>query len=726
MLPVVLFADSTIVFALAFAGFCLVCLAIYMFAPWVGIRYVPNDKVGIVESLWGRHIEQGRIIALRGETGFQPDLLRGGIYFNLFRWKYRIHKVPLVAIPQGKIGYVYARDGEALAPSQTLGRIVDCNNFQDARSFLAGGRADKSVLGQRGRQRAVLREGVYAINLALFTVIAEDQFYALAPDRAEIAMLRSWQQQLESVDGFNPIVIGAKDDIGIVTVQDGPVLPTGEIIAPAPSGEHDSFQNPEKFLAGGGYRGRQYQALTDGTYFINRWFATVESKPKTLVPIGYVGVVISYFGLQGKDISGDNFRHGERVATGQKGVWDKPLPPGKYAFNEYAGQVVLVPTTNFVLHWITGKTEQSHKYDENLRSIDLVTLDAYEPVLPLSLVVHIDYQKAPGVVQRFGDVKKLINQSIDPMLSAYFRDICHKRSMLELLRQRDEIQEEARKELRERFQQFDLECIDVLIGKPEPGANDGGKIEVLLEQLRQRQLSREQIETFDQQKSAAEKRRTLEEATATADRQKDLTNSQVQIRIVENEANAQLAKAQMQKQQTIVEAEGQLEKSRRSAEQQVVLAKAASEQTVIEANAKSQQEILLGKGEGQRRLQIGLSEAISLQQKVNAYGDPRLYAVVLAAERIAKSRQPLVPERVFAQGGNGDNGKDGAAGHNPLNTLLSIILADATVFQKTGESNPIVKDITEKLIATAMQSLGNQPGGQTVGALPEPNGAAKS
>ena len=230
----------------------------------------------------------------------------------------------------------------------------------------------------------------------------------------------------------------------------------------------------------------------------------------------------------------------------------------------------------------------------------------------------------------------------------------------------------------------------MLIGKPEPGASDGGKIEALLEQLRQRQLSREQIETFEQQKSAAEKRRTLEEATATADRQKDLTYSQVQIRIVENEANAQLAKAQMQKQQTIVEAEGQLEKSRRSAEQQIVLAKAASEQTIIEANAKSQQEILLGKGEGQRRLQIGLSEAISLQQKVNAYGDPRLYAVVLAAERIAKSRQPLVPERVFAQGGHSENGKDnGGAGNNPLNTLLSIVLADATVFQQRGETNPV-------------------------------------
>ena len=167
--------------AFLFVGICLVLFAVVAFAPWVGIRYVPNDKVGIVESLWGRHIEQGRIIALQGETGFQPDVLRGGIFFNLFRWKYRIHKVPLVAIPQGKIGYIYARDGEALAPSQTIGRIARCNNFQDARAFLGGAEDGKNLLGQRGRQRAVLREGVYAINVALFTVIAEDQFYALAP-----------------------------------------------------------------------------------------------------------------------------------------------------------------------------------------------------------------------------------------------------------------------------------------------------------------------------------------------------------------------------------------------------------------------------------------------------------------------------------------------------------------------------------------------------------------
>src|SRR5439155_19461257 len=161
--------------------------------------------------------------------------------------------------------------------------------------------------------------------------------------------------------------------------------------------------------------------------------------------------------------------------------------------NTYAGMMILVPTTNFVLHWITGKTE-AHRYDDTLKSIDIVTKDAYEPSLPLSVVVHIDYMKAPSVIQRFGDVKKLITQTLDPMLSAYFRDVAHKRTMLQLLQERDDIQHESRDELRRKFHDFDIECVDVLIGKPDT-AEAGGKIETLLEQIRQRQLALEQLET---------------------------------------------------------------------------------------------------------------------------------------------------------------------------------------------------------------------------------------
>src|SRR5690242_1171915 len=87
-----------------------------------GIRYIPNNRVGIVEKLWSLRgsVPEGRIMALNGEAGFQVDLLRGGAHFGLWGWQYRIHKISLVTVPQGKIGYVYARDGEPLQPSQTL------------------------------------------------------------------------------------------------------------------------------------------------------------------------------------------------------------------------------------------------------------------------------------------------------------------------------------------------------------------------------------------------------------------------------------------------------------------------------------------------------------------------------------------------------------------------------------------------------------------------------
>ena len=39
-------------------------------------------------------------------------------------------------------------------------------------------------------------------------------------------------------------------------------------------------------------------------------FATIERLPKTVVPIGFVGVVVSYYGQVGRDLSGDSFRHG--------------------------------------------------------------------------------------------------------------------------------------------------------------------------------------------------------------------------------------------------------------------------------------------------------------------------------------------------------------------------------------------------------------------------------
>ncbi len=653
-----------------------------------GMRYIPNNRVGIVEKLWSMEgsVTGGRLIVLRGEAGYQAEVLRGGVHFLYWRWQYRIHKLPLTVVSQGKIGYVFARDGEPLKPQQTLARVVECNKFQDARAFLTGDADPEGRTGQRGRQRAILREGVYAVNLALFVVITEETTYRMPlGGKGEAHTIDRWHRELLEAGGFDPVVVGKgrggqqepadstelkpHDNIGIVTTHDGPAIEPGEIIAPAvgtdPAGPHyhNNYQDVEAFLAAGGRRGRQYVPLTDGTYFLNRWFATVELIPKTIVPIGYVGVVVSYFGTVGQDLSGESFRHGERVGEGARGVQTNTLCPGKYAFNTYAGHVHPVPTTNFVLHWITGRTE-SHRYDESLKSIDLVTADAYEPVLPLSVVLHIDYQKAPAVVQRFGDIKKLITQTLDPLLSAYFRDIAHKKTMLELLHDRDLIQQESREELRTRFIDFDIELVDVLIGKPAT-EESSGQIERLLEQLRLRQLAREQIETYQHQSAAAEKRQALRMAEAKAEKQTELTNSQVEIQIAENRGGAELAQA------------------RKRAEQTVVTAEAEKKRKLLIAEAEGKSRAMVGEGEARRITLEGEAEASVLRQKVTSYTDPRLYAVSLVARHLSQSRQPLVPERLFLSGSNGRGG-DRLSAQGLVGTLLQLLVAEKAGFQPSA------------------------------------------
>jgi uncharacterized membrane protein YqiK len=135
--------------------------------------------------------------------------------------------------------------------------------------------------------------------------------------------------------GFRPVVVeGAADGLGIVTVHDGPALTSPEIIAPVVGDDasdaeryHNSFQDPERFLRAGGRRGRQLQVLLEGTYFLNRLFATVEVVPKTVIEVGTVGVVVSYTGSLGEDLSGDEYKHGELAQRGQRGVWAEPLMP---------------------------------------------------------------------------------------------------------------------------------------------------------------------------------------------------------------------------------------------------------------------------------------------------------------------------------------------------------------------------------------------------------------
>ena len=111
----------------------------------------------------------------------------------------------------------------------------------------------------------------------------------------------------------------------------------------------------------GGCRGLQEEVLLSGSWNLNPWFVRVELVPLTEIPIGYVGVVVSYVGKEHLDVSGDAFTHGDLVERGRKGVWVEPLLPGKHPLNTRVMKVELVPTTNIVLNW--AQRTEAHQYD---------------------------------------------------------------------------------------------------------------------------------------------------------------------------------------------------------------------------------------------------------------------------------------------------------------------------------------------------------------------------
>ena len=621
------------------------------------VRYVSNNRVAIVEKLWSSSGSiTGGLIALAGEAGYQPNVLRGGYHF-FFPFQYRIHIQPLVTIPQGQIGYVFARDGAPLGPTQTLASNIRTAEFLDVRRFLTDG-------GQKGPQRTVLREGTYAINLAQFVVLTQERIYGLQLETADDNLFVEMQNIIAQRGGFEAVVLKDADDmIGVVTVHDGPALTADQIIAPQVGIDqadaatfHNSFQDPEKFIAAGGRRGRQLQVLVEGSYFINRLFATVEKVPKTIIEVGHVGVVISYTGETGADTSGESYRHGELVARGSRGVWSEPLLPGKYAFNTYAGKIIIVPTTNFILKWDVATTGQ-HKLDENLSEVSLITRDAFEPTLPLSVVVHIDYRKAPLVIQRFGDIKKLVEQTLDPMVSAYFKNIAQKKTLIELLQDRSDIQELAGDEMRAKFSAYNLELQEVLIGTPRaaPGNN---QIEQVLQQLRQRQVAEEQVATYQKQRVAAEGEKDLREAEARAKQQTVITESELSITVQENQGKASLRRATQE------------------AEQTRTIARAESDRLKIIGEGEAAKVVALAGAEADRITKTGLATAETIEKQAAASGGAQFQLTRQVVERLAealeKSGVDIVPRVQISSGGDHGEGSGGSL----IQALIGMMLSE--------------------------------------------------
>ncbi len=573
-----------------------------------GTVIVSKDQIGIVNKKWvifGAHrtLPDGAIVALQGEAGLQADTLAPGIHFGLWAWQYAVSLAPFTTIDKGQIGIVEARDGKPLSSGRVLAKAVDCNSFQDTRMFLASG-------GERGPQISIIPPGTYRINTAMFTVFA-----------AEV---------LEIPD----------NQVGIVTAKDGAPLASGEIAGKETPG-HNLFQDGEAFIRNGGRRGLQEQVMLAGRYFINPRFATVEIKPMTEVPIANVGVVIAYVGEVGVDQTGDEFKHGNLVKKGQKGVWVDPLDPGKYPINPYTHKVELVPTANIVLNWATGKSE-AHKLDERLSTITVRSSDGFTFNLDVSQIIHVPRNDAPKVIARFGTMANLVTQVLEPTIGNYFRNAAQTSDVIEFLKGRTERQKEARESIQTALGEYNVNAIDTLIGDITPP-------ESLMKTLTDRKLAEQEQVTYKTQQLAEETRKELQQAKAMADTQARVVDAERSVSIADFAAQA-----------IVKQASGE------------------AQSKTINAEADGKVITTVGNAEAAKTKAVGTAEADVIKMKI-ASMESGNYAAVQIATALASNHIKLVPDIMAGGGGNDQGGL--------INVLLAKMLTGANGMSDGGSSS---------------------------------------
>ena len=71
-----------------------------------GVVIVPEDRIGLVTKkfvlIGNQELPEGRIIATKGEAGFQAQTLAPGVYFWKWFWQYAITFQPFTIIPNRK------------------------------------------------------------------------------------------------------------------------------------------------------------------------------------------------------------------------------------------------------------------------------------------------------------------------------------------------------------------------------------------------------------------------------------------------------------------------------------------------------------------------------------------------------------------------------------------------------------------------------------------------
>ena len=601
----------------------------------LSLHRIGPTQVGLVTLRYAtRKLREDSPIAFHGEAGYQAELLMPGMRFKL--WPvYSVDKFPWVQIPAGQIGVVISQVGQSL-PTGAKSAVYrnEFGQFTDLSAFIQNG-------GQKGVQRPVLSPGTtLPLHPVAFLVIARDRVFGLpvSPDMLRAGGKLSAQSFALTPEDLEVMRIQrpegqAKDVIGIVSTLEGDPLPSGDIagrlggfadmakmeeegksdaeiietLLGSKNRLHNNYQDFQAFLDNGGKIGLQHDPLLYGAYNLNPFLVRVEKVWMLVVEQGQVAVVKAYVGLTPKDTSGEEFKFGSLVRPSHRGIWQEPLRTGKYPINPYIYKAEIVPTAILTLNW-ADRVSSAHNLDQKLEQIVAKSSEGFVFKIDLQVQIHVPDTRAPRVISTVGSMSNLVDEVLQAAVGNHFRNTLQSMPAVRFIETRQEVQTRALESISAQISSYYVETRGVYI-------QDVVFPEDLVGVLTKREIAKQEIATYEQQKQAQQERIEMEAARGTADMQADLAKSKVGVTIKTNNANARKA-----------EADG--------------------ESFYIEKT---------GTAKGAEVRAIGLAKAEAYEAQVRAFG-ANATAVVNAIDALAKSGTPFVPNILVTGGGGSIEG----------------------------------------------------------------------
>ncbi len=532
------------------------------------IRIIGPTEVGLVTKRFAIHkLPDDNPIALRGEAGYQADLLMPGWHFKLWL-VYLVEKHPWVQVRAGEIGVVVAQAGKPLpVGAKSAESLSELNLIADLRAWLKAG-------GQKGVQRPVLPPGsLMPVHPVGFLIVTRERVYG-RPVAQEFQRLQAigkltFQSFGLSEEQLKVTVITpgtaaggfVRDTCGIVTTLEGQPLPGGaiasrlgvfddikklesehatdqtciEALIGSKSVQHNNYQDFDAFLKAGGRIGLQHDPLLYGAYLLNPFLVRVEEVPMLVVKQGEVAVIKAYVGLPTQDTSGAAFKFGSIVQPGHRGIWQKPLRTGKYAINPRCYEAEHVPTAILSLNWSEAVSE-AHKLDERLSKIVAKSREGFVFSIELVVQIHVPDTTAPRVISMVGTIANLVNEVLQAAVGNHFRDTLQSMAAVQFIETRQQVQQSALEHIREQLSQYEVETRGVYI-------QDVILPEELVTVLTKREIANQEKATYRMQQEAQQLRIDMEKAKSTADMQAQLAQAQVGVAIATQTAEARKQQA---------------------------------------------------------------------------------------------------------------------------------------------------------------------------------------